>query len=100
MLFIIFPVGLFIRDGEEELKKVVAEKKVLRDELRELRRGMTGNKDIKKQLTAYNSQVGRLQKRTEQVDKILKEKTNPRRLLERVARDIPTDMWIKRIINK
>ena len=49
--------------------------------------------DIKNQVSAYKTQVTRLQKRSNQVDEILKNRTNPKKILEKIARSIPEDVW-------
>lgn len=51
------------------------------------------DKDIKTQLDAYKVQVTRLQSRSSQVDEILKTRTNPKKILEKIARSIPEDVW-------
>lgn len=54
--------------------------------------------DIKNQVDAYKSQVTRLQKRSTQVDEILKNRTNPKKILEKIARSIPEDVWFNSMI--
>lgn len=49
--------------------------------------------DIKQQVEAYKVQVNKLQSRSAQVDEILKTRTNPKKVLEKVARSIPEDVW-------
>lgn len=49
--------------------------------------------DIKSQVEAYKIQVNKLQSRSAQVDEILKTRTNPKKILEKVARSIPEDVW-------
>ena len=49
--------------------------------------------DIKLQLEAYKIQVQKLQSRSAQVDEILKTRTNPKIILEKIARSIPEDVW-------
>lgn len=49
--------------------------------------------NLKSQLDAYNIQVERLKDRSTQVDKILKIRTNPKKILEKVARSVPEDLW-------
>src|SRR5690349_18992468 len=44
--------------------------------------------NIKSQVDAYKSQVSKLQSRSTQVDEILKTRTNPKKILEKVARSI------------
>lgn len=51
------------------------------------------NAKIKDILKAYQSQVERLKARSAQVDEILKIRTNPKKILEKVARSIPDDVW-------
>lgn len=52
------------------------------------------NANIKNQLDAYNKQVEKLKSRSTQVDEILKIRTNPKKVLEKLARSIPDDLWI------
>lgn len=49
--------------------------------------------DVKAQVEAYKVQVNKLQSRSAQVDEILKTRTNPKKILEKVARSIPEDVW-------
>ncbi len=49
--------------------------------------------NIKSQVDAYKTQVSRLQSRSTQVDEILKNRTNPKKILEKIARSIPEDLW-------
>ena len=51
------------------------------------------NANIKSQVDAYKSQVSRLQGRSTQVDEIMKNRTNPKKILEKIARSIPEDLW-------
>lgn len=51
------------------------------------------NTNIKSQLEAYNRQVEKLKARSAQVDEILKIRTNPKKVLEKIARSIPDDLW-------
>lgn len=54
--------------------------------------------DIKNQVDAYKEQVNRLQKRSTQVDEILKNRTNPKKVLEKIARSIPEDVWFDNMV--
>jgi Tfp pilus assembly protein PilN len=53
--------------------------------------------NIKSQVDAYKLQVAKLQSRSNQVDEILKTRTNPKKILEKVARSIPEDVWFNRM---
>jgi hypothetical protein len=76
-----------IEEGNSELEK----------RLSRLRSDIRKNDDVVKQLDAYNRQVERLRVRGTQVEQIIKSKTNPKKLLEKIARDIPKDMWLNEI---
>lgn len=52
------------------------------------------NQNAEDKLKAFNEQVELLRIRSAQVDKIIKSKTNPQKLLEKMARSIPEDMWL------
>nr|BDT26668.1 PilN domain-containing protein [Bacteriovorax sp. HI3] len=54
--------------------------------------------DIKLQVEAYKGQVKRLQDRSVQVDEILKTRTNPKKILEKIARSIPEDVWFESMV--
>ena len=54
--------------------------------------------DIKNQVDAYKEQVNKLQKRSTQVDEILKTRTNPKKVLEKIARSIPEDVWFDNMV--
>ena len=53
--------------------------------------------NVKFQVDAYKSQVIKLQSRSNQVDEILKNRTNPKKILEKIARSIPEDVWFTRL---
>ncbi len=86
----------------EQFKGIQAEKSgevvALRNRLSKLKRELRGNRTIKDQLQAFNKQIEKLKSRTAQVDKIIKLKTNPRYLLEHIARSTPEDLWFDELI--
>ncbi len=59
-----------------------------------LKKDIGKNSNIEEQLEAFNRQIEKLKERSVQVEKIIDEKTNPLRLLERIARSIPEDLWL------
>jgi Tfp pilus assembly protein PilN len=63
----------------------------------ELKTSIDKDANIKSQVDAYKSQVIKLQNRSSQVDEILKSRTNPKKILEKVARSIPEDVWFTRM---
>lgn len=83
---------------EKEKQVVEAEIKILQDSLKKLKQDLGKNTNVEEQLEAFNRQVQKLKRRSSQVEKILQDKSNPRKVLERVARDIPADMWFKDVL--
>lgn len=82
---------------QEAFKEMQAEKNQeviqLRNRLGKLKRELRKSRGVKEQLQAFNRQIEKLKERSEQVDKIISLKTNPRYLLEKVARSTPEDLW-------
>jgi hypothetical protein len=78
---------------KEEMKQISEELMVLRKQQNKLKKDLRGNKDVKEKLVAFNKQVEKLQKRSVQVDLILQEKRNPRLIMEKIARRVPSDIW-------
>ncbi len=73
-------------NAEEVLAALTAQNTTLKADL-------VKDANIKSQVDAYKSQVSKLQSRSTQVDEILKTRTNPKKILEKVARSIPEDVW-------
>ena len=53
------------------------------------------DENIKVQFEAFKGQVAKLEQRSKQVDEILKSRTNPKKVLEKIARSIPEDVWFE-----
>lgn len=83
---------------DKEIQVVDSEIQVLQKSLRKIKIDLGKNTNVEEQLNAFNRQVQKLKSRSSQVEKIIQDKTNPRKLLERLARDIPSDMWFKDIV--
>ncbi|TNF01120.1 MAG: hypothetical protein EP326_05130 [Deltaproteobacteria bacterium] len=83
---------------DKEKQVVEAEIKVLQNSLKKLKQDLGKNSNVEEQLEAFNRQVQKLKRRSSQVEKILQDKSNPRKVLERIARDIPADMWFKDVL--
>jgi Tfp pilus assembly protein PilN len=75
-----------ITSAQANIDKLTADNNKLKGEV-----GKEG--DVKSQYQAYQEQVKRLQSRSTQVDEILKARTNPKKVLEKIARSIPEDVW-------
>jgi Tfp pilus assembly protein PilN len=61
-------------------------------------KSLNKDSDIKSQVDAYKLQVEKLQKRSTQVDEILKKRSNPKKVLEKIARSIPEDVWFNTMV--
>jgi len=97
-IFIYYVPEIFIRSSfedkikveEESLAKITAETSKLTSE-------SLKDNQVKTQLEAYNNQVEKLKVRSAQVDEILKIRTNPKKILEKIARSIPDDLWFDQL---
>lgn len=90
-------IGKLLAEIEaDEEAKVLA----LRTESKQIQKDINKDKGIKQQLDAFYAQVEKLKQREVQVDKIIKQRTNPMQLLVHIARNIPEDLWIDQIVLK
>lgn len=88
-----FPLSYIDEHFKEELQKDQDEINAMSVKYQRLRKDLRGNDNIKAQLLAFNEQIDRLKSRSAQVDKIIKAKTNPRYVLEKIARSTPDNVW-------
>jgi hypothetical protein len=79
-----------IKEEEEVLHKITSDSERITKEIGK-------NTNIKAQLDAFNKQVEKLKARSAQVDEILKIRTNPKKILEKIARSIPEDLWFDQL---
>lgn len=66
-------------------------------DIKKLTDELEGTDNLRGKLDAFNRKVQVLQKKSEQVDKIVKERTNPSKLLEQLAKNAPEDLWINEL---
>lgn len=78
---------------QDEVAAITQEVEGINQKNQKLQEEIGENAKIKDILKAYQSQVERLKARSAQVDEILKIRTNPKKILEKVARSIPDDVW-------
>lgn len=78
-------------DGKMEEAKQQSES--LEKENKKIKDDLSKDGNVQSQYQAYKEQVERLQSRSSQVDEILKNRTNPKKILEKIARSIPEDVW-------
>ena len=89
------PETFIYPDWEEERKKEEVNLKGLNKSLRRLKRVIRKNSKAKLELEAFNKQVETLKERKNYVTQIVNLRSNPRKLLERLARNTPTDLWFE-----
>jgi len=82
----------------EELSAKKVEVTEMRKKHAALRKRNRSNKQLSKMLTALNNRVEEIKAREKQVEKIVKIKTNPKKLLERLARDLPQEVWFDQLL--
>lgn len=73
-------------DKQAELQTLTTENEGLRVKIEK-------DANIKVQVDAFKEQVSKLELRSKQVDEIMKNRTNPKKVLEKIARSIPEDVW-------
>lgn len=81
----------------EEIKKIDQEVSKVRADLNKVKSKIRKNSFIKDKLNVYRKQISKLRQRSEQVDKIIKARTNPFLVLERIAKSAPSDLWFEEL---
>lgn len=96
ILFIVAEYGITTtyQNRLSENEKKVA---ILRAKANKLKKELKGNDDIKQRLDAYYSQIDKLKERSKQVQKILDFRKNPVKVLEKIGRIIPEEVWIEKL---
>jgi type IV pilus assembly protein PilN len=79
---------------EKTIKESIA---VKQKKLNKLKEEIGKSNNLEDQLDAFNRQIEKLKQRSIQVENIINSKTNPNKLLERVARSIPEDLWFTKL---
>ena len=97
-IIIFYVPEIFVRNNfEGQLKEEEEILNKLTNDSAKLTKEVGKNTNIKAQLDAYNKQVEKLKARSTQVEEILKIRTNPKKILEKIARTIPEDLWFDQL---
>lgn len=97
-LFLFYIPEIFVRGHfDDELKIEQESLSAVQGEHQKIKSEIAKNTNVKSQLDAYNKQVEKLKARSSQVDEILKIRTNPKKILEKIARSIPEDLWFDQL---
>lgn len=99
LFFFIYYVGSMFLDSTLEKKLNIQRDEIskLNTQLSKLTKEIGSNQELRDKLDAFNQQEQKLIERTKVVKKILDERTNPMKLLERIARNTPDDLWLEKI---
>ena len=62
-----------------------------------LRKELSSTKHLETKLNEFNKKIKELKQRETEVNSVLSKKTNPYKLLENVAREMPEDLWFSKI---
>ncbi|MCK5884541.1 MAG: PilN domain-containing protein [Bacteriovoracaceae bacterium] len=85
----------YLAGEEAELSHKIS---LLTDKHNAQKRELKKHQNIKEKLKLYERRRNDLLRRSSYVDKILQTRTNPKKILERLARSVPDDMWLESII--
>ncbi|GAB4017132.1 MAG: hypothetical protein Fur0010_17510 [Bdellovibrio sp.] len=98
MVIYYVPEGYLISYFEEQMQEVQRQIEELNTQIAKLDKELEGTGNLREKLEAFNRQVLKLQERSEQVDRIVKERTNPAKLLEQLAKNTPEDLWMDELV--
>lgn len=102
MLAVAFAINFFAADYVrdyyvDEIEKIEKEVTEFRTQLNKVKAKIRKNSFVKDKLSVYRKQINKLRQRSEQVDKIIKERTNPFLVLEKIAKSAPQDLWFEEL---
>lgn len=80
---------------EEKKSSVQAELTTLTETNDRLQKEVAKFDNTREELKDYNDQVERLRERSKQVTAIINQKTNPKPVLEQIAKTLPEDVWLE-----
>lgn len=95
LLFTQIPLSYFESYLDQKAKDDKRALDVIRKKERALRKKVRKNEKVAKSLEKFNKKIEDLKGRGAQVEQILKIRTNPRHLLEKIARFTPKDLWLE-----
>lgn len=98
ILFLYVPDFTLIPYWQSESKEIENKITILNSDLAALKKELRGSDKLRQELEAYNKQVESLKIRSAQIDQILKIRSNPKKLLEKLARSVPADLWFTNLV--
>ena len=104
LLIIILIIGNFLpslilyplwESSNDEINKQI---KLLNAKHRKVSKEVKSQQSVQGEAQDYQRQIKLLEEKTIFVQKIIEQKVNPKNLLERIARTMPEDLWLKELI--
>jgi hypothetical protein len=88
----------FMKPELLDIEKNVSDKIAVKQKsLAKLKAEIGKSTNLEDRLDAFNRQIEKLKERSVQVEEIINSKTNPSKLLERIARSMPDDLWFTQL---
>ncbi len=98
-MIIYYVPGMFLESSlNDKFTEAEAQLAALNSENAKIKAEIGKDTNIKSQLEAYKIQESKLRSRSAQVEEILKNRTNPKKILEKIARSIPEDLWFNELV--
>ena len=98
-MIIYYIPGMFLENSlNDKFTEAEAQLASLNTENAKIKAEIGKDTNIKSQLEAYKIQESKLRSRSAQVEEILKNRTNPKKILEKIARSIPEDLWFNELV--
>jgi Tfp pilus assembly protein PilN len=95
LIFSYVPEWFLYPDWVEERSNEEIKVKSFNNRLKKLRKIIRKNSKAKLELEAFNKQVEILKERKSYVTQIVNLRSNPKKILERLARNTPSDLWFE-----
>lgn len=100
LIFLAYILGVIVQSYvqgilDDEKGEIQARLTSLKNEHSKLKEEMKKYDNTREELEEYNEQVERLKERSKQVTVIINQKTNPKPVLEQIARTLPEDVWLE-----
>jgi hypothetical protein len=98
-IIIYYVPGMFVDSYiEGKNKEIVTQIEEIKSKNDELKNEIGKNTQTREMLKAYQDQLDKLKSRSSQVDEILKIRTNPKKILEKIARSLSEDLWFETLV--
>lgn len=91
------PEHFYYPQFDEMIAAKKAEQMKIKKELQKIQREGRGKENIRRQIEAFVSQEKKLEAKLDVVRSIIKQKQNPRDIMLYITKNIPNDVWLKKV---